>query len=125
MIKSLLDNWVTKHVLKLTSSQFPYLRNGDKMGDVFLPRATGETQENAATVPGVRHVQGAPSSYTPGKVLLLKLCKLLVPGGDLAVTTGLHFDNLALVSFANLRVGGAKSTGPGRRPPESKPQSCS
>ena len=57
-----------------------------------------------------------PNHTLPDSVLLLKLHKLLAPGGDLAMTVGLHFDNLALVNFANLRVGGAKSPGLGLKP---------
>lgn len=61
-----------------------------------------------------------PNHTPPDSLLLLKLRKFLLPGGDLAMTIGLHFNNLALVSLANLRVGGAKSRGLGLRPPESK-----
>lgn len=64
-------------------------------------------------------VGSSPPNHTaPSSLLLLKLCKFLVLGSDLAMTIGLHFNNL--VSLANLRMGGAKSSGLGLRPPESK-----
>lgn len=61
-----------------------------------------------------------PNHTSPGSLLPLKLCKFPAPSGDLAMTIGLPLNNLASVSLANLRVGGAKSTGLGLRPPESK-----
>lgn len=69
------------------------------------------------------HREQAGSStpnHTPDNLLLLKLEDFLVPGGNLDMTIGLCFNSLAVDNLANLRVGGANSTGLGLRPPEFK-----